>query len=222
MTALRAGLPPLPSRMQRLKVDARGYPIPYFVKWVNGVPDFRIMDIAHLNRCLDQKRCWICGEQLGRLMVFVAGPMCAINRVSSEPPSHRECAEFAVKACPFMLLPKAQRREAGLPSGKSAIGGEMIERNPGVAMLWVTEGYEVVPQPNGFVLRMGLPVETAWYAEGRIALRSEALESIKTGLPLLAAVSEGNPGAAGELNRGLAFALVLLRKALPEDSGEQR
>lgn len=31
-------------------------------------------------------------------MTFVVGPMCELNRISGEPPSHRECAEFSA-AC---------------------------------------------------------------------------------------------------------------------------
>ena len=34
-----------------------------------------------------------------------------MNRTSAEPPSHRDCAEFAVKACPFLTQRELTRRK---------------------------------------------------------------------------------------------------------------
>jgi len=47
--------------------------------------------------CVRHKRCWLCGQPLGKFMCFVVGPMCAINKTSAEPPSHRDCALYAVQ-----------------------------------------------------------------------------------------------------------------------------
>src|SRR5262245_39698608 len=94
MTEYREGLPARPPRIKRLPLDARGYPVPWFVAYVDGVPDFRIVDTPKIGVAWNKQRCWICGGQLGRYLAFAIGPMCAVNRVSSEPPSHLECAMY--------------------------------------------------------------------------------------------------------------------------------
>ncbi len=83
----RTDLPALPRQIRKLPKDARGYPVPWFVAWFDGKPDFRVVargkiDTAHLER-----RCWTCGEPLQKDMTFVIGPMCSINRVSTGPPA---------------------------------------------------------------------------------------------------------------------------------------
>jgi hypothetical protein len=83
---LRPELGPLPERIKQLPIDERGYPIPWFVDWVDGKPEFRAMDGRKLVRAIKERLCWVCGQPLGVNLAFVAGPMCGINRVSSRTP----------------------------------------------------------------------------------------------------------------------------------------
>lgn len=178
----------LPKNMETLPVDRRGFPVPWFVFFDDsGEPDFRVLRERGREIAIKKRLCWICGKVLGRTLVFVSGPMCGISGVSAEPPSHWECARFSALACPFLTLPKAVRREAGLPDGTAAIAGKvnMIMRNPGVAMLWYTHSYQILMTGNDFVVLMGEPIKIEWYAEGRLAFRSEVEESVRTGLPIL-------------------------------------
>ena len=65
-----------------------------------------------------RKICFLCGEPLGRFAAFVIGPMgSSINRVSSEPPAHRDCAEYAVRACP---VPGPAQRQGAMTRRISA------------------------------------------------------------------------------------------------------
>ena len=107
---MRASLPALPKSMGVLPLDERGYPIPWFVAWYDGKPDFRVVDVKKMKRALSEHLCWICGGHIDDAFVFVRGAAPVSNRIALEPPSHRACAEFAVRACPFMLLPKAHYR----------------------------------------------------------------------------------------------------------------
>ncbi|ARL25456.1 hypothetical protein [Burkholderia pseudomallei] len=183
---LREGLPTLPPEMVNLPIDERGYPVPWFVAWVNGKPDFRIADTTKKHRAVRFHRCWICGEPLGRYRAFVVGPMCAVNRVSSEPPSHLNCALFAVHACPFLILPKATRRDANFPEGAVDPPGIFLTRNPGVSLIWVTREYNVQRVDGDMLFRLvGEPHATLWYCHGRRATREEAQASIDSGLPYL-------------------------------------
>lgn len=190
MNALRPGLPPMPARMRRLAIDERGYPVPWFVAWVNGKPEFRIADPAKMFRARRFGYCWICGQNAATVKTFVIGPMCAVNRVTSEPPCHAECAEYAAMACPFLTLPKARRRDGNLPSDISDPAGMMIERNPGVTCLWTTSRWRLFDCGNGLLYRLGDPARVVFYKEKRPASRAEVLSSIDSGMPILRRLAE--------------------------------
>jgi hypothetical protein len=198
----------LPARIAALPTDERGYPVPRFVHKIDGKPDFRVIAPGWLARAHNKKLCWVCGDKLGRHLAFVIGPMCAINRVSSEPASHLECARFSVQACPFLSHPERRRDERGLPEDR-AVSGIAIARNPGVTLIWVTEHYQAFKTPDGGVLfEFGEPTALEWYARGRPATRAEIMHSIDTGLPLLrqVAAQEGADAVAAlqrDIDRGL-------------------
>jgi hypothetical protein len=179
----------LPPRMSRLPLDKRGYPVPAFVEWFDGEPDFRVMSQRHLTACVKQNRCWICGDVLGARKVFVIGPMCCINRVSAEPPSHYECALFAARNCPFLSKPLAKRGDLS-DVGEVHVAGLMLERNPGVCALWVTKKYKPFNAGNGVLFDVGDPERVEFYAKGRKAFVDEIDESVVTGLPFLEEAAE--------------------------------
>jgi hypothetical protein len=208
---------PLPRRMTRLPVNERGFPVPFFVAKVNGEYDFRAFSGDKITACVRKRLCWLCGEPLGRYMAFVIGPMCSINRVSSEPPSHLECAQYAVKACPFLTKPRARRNDVDLPQfgkngGFGMAAGNAIEHNPGAVLIWITKDYKPVSDGHGGVLfSIGEPHDLLWFAEGRTATRAEIDAAIAKGLPYLReiAAKEG-PEAERELQRYIDRATKLL------------
>lgn len=183
--ALRPGLPPLPIRMRSLPVDARGYPVPWFVARINGEYDFRVADGEKLVRALRGGHCWVCGEPVGKFKTFVIGPMCAVNRTTSEPPCHKDCAIFSATACPFLRLPRAQRRDTLIPDGTEEPAGVFLKRNPGVTALWTTTSFRRKRVGIGVLFEIGEATEVLWYSQARRATRDEILESIDSGMPLL-------------------------------------
>lgn len=195
-SVLRPELGTLPGRISTLPIF-RGFPTPWFVDYVDGVPEFRAMDPRKWERAVRDKMCWVCGEKLGRFMTFVAGPMCGINRTSAEPPCHYECAAWSAKFCPFLSRPHASRRDASdLGSFKDG-PGHAIERNPGVTLLWTTLSYRVFGDgKGGHLINMGPPTATEWWAEGKSANRRQVEESISGGLPILLEIA----GKHGELD----------------------
>lgn len=190
----------MPSRIARLPRDKRGFPIPRFVQYINGEPDFRIMNAHHMANCIKRGLCWICGDLLGSHKAFTIGPMCCINRISPEPPAHLECATFAAKACPFLSNAMAKRRERDLPEHRSLAG--MIEDNPGMTAIWVTRFYSLMFVQNGVLFCLGDPVALEFYKEGHPATRAEIDAKITERFPILqkAAAEEGR-GAIAELKR---------------------
>lgn len=186
---LRAGLPPLTERIAALPVDERGYPVPFFVSWIDGKPEFRAADGRKFRLCLEQQLCWVCGQPLGGFKTFTIGPMCAVTRTTAEPPSHKECSEWSVKGCPFLSKPKMVRREDEFTEAAKKhdmTAGIPIDRNPGVTCVWTTKKFKLFPdRDNKILIEVGEPESVSWWREGRVATRLEILESITTGLPLL-------------------------------------
>jgi hypothetical protein len=200
--ALRPELETLPSRMQTLPIDDRGYVVPWFVDWIDGKPEFRAMDPQKWVKAIRLKLCWVCGERMGRYMTFVAGPMCGINRTSSEPPCHLECAQWSARNCPFLNNSEAIRRVDGeINNDSPLIGGVGLRRNPGVTMLWTTKDYSIFDDgKGGKLVHMGEPTAVEWYAEGKIATREQVMASIESGFPALAEMALKQEGAMAYLN----------------------
>lgn len=196
MTALLDTVP-VPPRIARLPHNAVGYPIPWFVATLeDGARDFRIASQERYWDAIRFKLCWICGQPAGRFVAFTVGPMCAVNRISGEPPGHRDCAVYAARVCPFLANPNMHRRESGRPAEMIPAAGEMITRNPGVALVWVTRKYSPYRAPagnSGLLCEIGDPEEVQWFAEGRPATRDEVAASMESGLPALREAAERDP-----------------------------
>lgn len=193
----------VPSSMRSLRRDSRGYIVPWFVHWDGDTPDFRIIGDGKFAAAVEQSRCWVCGGERGRFAAFVVGPMCAVNRVSGEPPCHRECAIYSAMVCPFLTRPKMRRNDKDLPpetfndDGSTKVtGGFGIARNPGVALVWVTRKWRCESVFNGYLISIGDPTATLWFCEGRPATRAEALASIDSGLPILQDLADKQGPAA--------------------------
>jgi hypothetical protein len=210
--------------------------VPWFVQWVNAtqepvapdtpgaVPEFRAMDRHKFVRAIREKRCWTCGDVLGAYLTFVIGPMCGVNRTTAEPASHRECAQWSARNCPFLSRPHMDRRDNDGLMERCAqhVAGEMLARNPGVTLLWTTKTFKVWNDGKGKpLLTIGDPLSVEWWAEGRAATRAEIEESVRTGLPALEALAtqqdtdEGGTAAQQDLARRLT-ALAALYPSAPK------
>jgi len=197
---LRAELEALPSRLALLPIDERGYPVPWFVAWADGRPEFRAADGDKWRRAVRDRLCWMCGAPLGKWLTFVIGPMCAVNRTTAEPPCHTECARYAARNCPFLSRPHMTRREDELINADVHAregAGVPILRNPGVTLLWTTRTYRVFyDDRRNPLITIGEASSVEWFAEGRAATRAEVDASIQSGLPLLRDVADRDGLAA--------------------------
>jgi hypothetical protein len=162
------------------------------------------MDRRKFYRAVTDRLCWTCGTPLFGEEVFVIGPMCAVNRISSEPPSHRECATYAARNCPFLTKPQMTRRtDETLEAMRTPAPGIMIERNPGVTLLWYTRRHLLLTVKNqpgaadGVLIQLGRPFKWEWYCRGRHATRRQAMESMESGIPILRQQAEAHDGPEG-------------------------
>lgn len=194
MATIRPELEALPSRLKRLPLDERGYPVPWFVAWNDGKPEFRAMDSSKWIRAVRERRCWVCGDVLGRYLAFVVGPMCGINRTTAEPPCHLECAEWSARNCPFLTRPQMVRRQDEVINNDRLVTeapGIALTRNPGVALVWVTKDYRPFDAGNKrYLILIGEAERLIWYAQGRLATREEVAASVDSGLPNLMRLAE--------------------------------
>jgi len=199
----------IPDRCKGLPVDVdRGYPVPWFVSWIDGKPEFRAADGRKLRQAIREGLCWVCGAALGGFRSFVLGPMCTINRLSAEPPCHRECADFSALACPFLTKPRMVRRENDRPADVRNPPGGFLEHNPGACAVWTArrDGYHTERHGGGVLFRLvAEPTSVDWFTEGRHATRDEIESAILRGLPKLEALCVTDR-ERGELTRQVARA----------------
>lgn len=144
---------PVPRKIQEtLTMTAKGYFKPWFVQ----DEDFRVMDPKKWMRAMKEKRCFICGLRItGEVMHMVHGPKSATNCCVSEPGGHRECMEYALQVCPYILYPNAKRREAGMPEGtnEGPNSNPLAELgNPGVYFITGAKRYMIHDSGHGYPL----------------------------------------------------------------------
>lgn len=102
--------------------DERGYPVLYTnaVK-KDGSPDFLTIDRQKVHNCAKGKLCGICGGFLlstktyplpvwRDYVYFIGGPhSCERSGIFADPPMHEDCARFAMRVCPWMILGRYRR-----------------------------------------------------------------------------------------------------------------
>jgi hypothetical protein len=199
---------PTPPNMAARPVGRRGFPVPYFVAWFDqagrqvsdgkGDPDHRVIDPDKLGRCLKFSLCWLCGQPLGKWRALVVGPMCLVNRTSAEPDCHVTCAEYAVRACPFLANETARRNEIRNKPADSSMSPSGHKRNPGVACIFThTERWlKRIPQGDGrpplFRMPTGEPARLTFWANGERASRAQVMSSLDGGAAILRQLAERN------------------------------
>lgn len=213
----------IPLRLRHLSRDQRGFIVPWFVQWLDaddnptaygvGRPDFRVMDRLKFHRAIEKRLCWVCGGRLGVHLSFPIGPMCVVNRVTSEPPCHHDCAVYSLSVCPFLSRPRMRRNEKDLPEHDSSPGFS-LPHNPGATALWTTRHYRPFKAhagSDGLLIQIGDPEKVEWYAEGRPATKAEVRAAIDKGLPTLREMAEQDgPDAVVQLDSMIKRAAPLL------------
>ena len=148
---------PIPPMMNSRPRDRRGLPIPYF-QYIppnfenDRVVDFRVTDPERRIECLTKKLCGLCGEPLLRTFAFIGGPLSRESRVFSDPPSHENCAKYAMKVCPFLAIPSYKVGETikATRDGYEVITDAMgVAERPPQMFLYITDGFEMVRVRDG-------------------------------------------------------------------------
>lgn len=195
----------MPDRVASLPVDERGFPVPWFVAWFDGRPDFRVVHTPRYGEAWTEERCWVCGQRLGSYRAWVMGPVSVIEGATPEPPAHVDCGQFAARHCPFLANPQMRRSARELPAHGPAAGVTTSSASA-VTAVWVTKGRGAQPvrAPHGVMFRLSDPVRVEWYLAGRPAQAHEVCGGLELGLPILREAAERQGGVAlADLQRRL-------------------
>ena len=151
----------IPQFVSHLKIADNGYPIPFFVAYREGKPDFRLLDARKYKHCLEQGLCAICGKKnIKESLYFIAGPQGMANGISTDAPMHKVCAEYSLRVCPHLALEKAERREKDVSHLSNPA---MVKEKPPVIFLVRTKRFEIIRNPHGGVLLKYKPVSHTEY-----------------------------------------------------------
>jgi hypothetical protein len=169
---------PIPRRMRSLARDERGFVVPWFA-WHDDTGGLHISVLDQKKWCeaVDRDRCWLCGQPLGVFKAFVVAPINVVTRTVTEPPSHLDCAEYAMRVCPFLSNPAMRRRQhPERHVDQDCLVGHAGQRpapNPGVFALWVTRSYALGRLRDKVAITIGDPERVIWWTRGRPATDAE-------------------------------------------------
>jgi hypothetical protein len=183
----------LPERIKRLPVW-QGVRVPWWVPWTSteseapteapaGRPRFDLpWRPERFARAVRERRCWVCGDYLGAVVVFVTQPHWVVQGFAGEPPCHRECAEWSVLHCPYFV---------------SAVDAPVV-------VLWPCRQFARVRTEAGEQIKIsGAIAPVGWYWRGKPASRIAVSAAFARVLPELRRMHAGDVAAKAELERSL-------------------
>lgn len=160
----------IPTIMQGLPRDSRGYVIPWSVAvGTDGKPDFRMIDQSKLGMALKHKVCALCGTPLGEHLAFVGGPISFETHCYVDSAMHVECAQYALEVCPFLAAPKFgyAKHVKKAPKGYSISHVDaMGPDRPDVFVMGVTTDFRLASVRGSVVLVAGAWVYSEEWALG--------------------------------------------------------
>jgi hypothetical protein len=166
---------PMPERIARLPRDKRGYPIPFTADIrEDGTPDFTAINVRHWIAATRDRRCGICGVVMHSRVWFVGGPICEINRLFYDHPMHQDCAEYALRVCPFLAMPNAHYRKIKSLREGVAIVKTASDVKPDRFMLGRTKGYRVMKVNDDVLLRADPWEDVVWWKDGEVMVPTPA------------------------------------------------
>lgn len=163
---------PLPPRLAARPKDHRGYPIPWNVQLdAAGRPDFRVIDQRKVAQAVRNRVCGLCGEPLGRHLAFIGGPLSHQSRFFTDPPMHKDCAQYALRVCPWLAAPNMRYAEQlpQLAGVTTVVHTQMIsDQRPERFFVATTRDYRLVRMPDGAVVLQAEPWEwSEWWRHGQ-------------------------------------------------------
>ncbi len=155
----------IPPRLDK-RPKFRGFPVPFTViASPDGTPDFRVIDETKRLQTIKRGLCALCGDQLGKHIYFVGGPLSVKNNLFTDGPMHEDCARYATKTCPFLTGIKTIAASAesiyGRNPGMIIIEDENAQKDrPAEMFLIHAEGYRLAFSGDNIYFRADRMMET--------------------------------------------------------------
>lgn len=165
MTEAQAAEPP--ARMRHLPMRGR-FPVPpIFGVDDAGVPDFTVLDSKEWLRLVTEHACHMCGERLEWWCFFIGGDRSIHNRMFQDGAMHRECAEYALRVCPFLAQGRSYTdRPARTTQGRGDSPISDTTNNPGRFGLYRTRGYRLRAIGESLAIEAQPAAEVQWWRDG--------------------------------------------------------
>ncbi|MFJ6841385.1 cell envelope biogenesis protein OmpA [Streptomyces griseoluteus] len=153
---------PRPPARAKSRPRHGGLVVPWVTGWNGDRPAFGILFPLRRITAVTQRRCQLCGQQLGRRIGLVVRPRDIEAGYSSEPGMHPECLDYATTACPMLngsldsyrqQPPSAVAHLVTSASPRQGLAAEAYD-----AWYITPSGYEVAYDPGGEVLGISLDV----------------------------------------------------------------
>lgn len=159
---------PIPRRLSRRPKDARGYPIGCLVLITpDGKPDFRATDVRQWLAIVRNRCCALCGEPLESNIAFIGGPRSHESRTFTDPGMHLECAQYAMKVCPYLAMPTAHHSRKITPIAGLAlkVTEHVSTEKPDRFFIGIAMSYHPYRLEDGsLVVRASEWIRTEWFA----------------------------------------------------------
>ena len=153
----------IPDRLSRRPRDSRGFPQPFVVS------DFRTTDGERWGYAVTQRRCGLCGEPLGSNIAFIGGPLSHESRLFTDVGMHRDCAEYALRVCPYLAIRPVKHLETikQVPDELRLAAPEVSTDKPERFALGITGGFKVIRLPSGPPALLANPWKSvSWWVAG--------------------------------------------------------
>jgi len=159
---------PIPPRLAARPRDRRGFPIPYGTLCADdGTPDFRVTDIERWIDAVNRRLCGLCGCTLGRRLAFVGGTRSHESRTFTDLPMHRECAEYALRVCPYLAMPNMTHAQKVTAQAEFLLASAFVtSERPERFALGITTGFDVLQHGVEYLLRAQPWLESVWWKDG--------------------------------------------------------
>ncbi len=156
---------PMPTGVSLLKKDDRGFPIPYFAAYIDGKPDFRVIDPDHHRRCIDYKLCGICGYHFGgKPAAFVGGPKSIESHLFLDAPLHEECATYALRVCPYLAAPTFRTHHVYIDGAVEL--KPPGQQRPDTFFMGISDRFRPIETPKHIVVQAGEWMRTEKWKQG--------------------------------------------------------
>lgn len=143
--------------------ERRKVPVPLFNVMRDGSVNFTGINAQTVVNCGIDRRCGICGNDLDYWIAFIGGPVSLANRVYSDPPMHRECAEAAMTYCPHIRVRNHRRTPDEKQPDDSWASPAAVMEKPEEWIIALTRQYKMIPHGPGVLFRAATIKDTLRY-----------------------------------------------------------